>query len=84
MSLLIGSQSKAAASTKGAQTQAAEKKQAKHSHAKIDGVSFERSGLLSLGEELDAGTCFALATPLRKIIGGYCGIVFQQNLSTFG
>lgn len=35
--------------------------------------------MLKLRDELDAGTCLLLPEGVRKIIGGYCGLVFQTN-----
>lgn len=39
--------------------------------------------LLTLRQELDAGTGLVLPTSLQKLIGGYVGIVYQRNLRKF-
>ena len=40
-----------------------------------------RLAVLKLRDELDSGTCLLLPEGVRKIIGVYCGAVFQTNFS---
>lgn len=43
----------------------------------------ETPQILTLREELDQGTALRLPEGVRKIIGSYCGVVFQTNFPGF-